>query len=127
MFEDSAQCPSGVVVTIPVREGKAYTWGRSEWYGNDKLTVDELAAALGMNPGELADGLKIDKGIKQVQLAYSRRGHIAAQVRSSFDIEPVSSQVNYKFSIVEGPRYFMGNLIVNGIPPGDTDQLKGKW
>jgi outer membrane protein insertion porin family len=74
VFESSAQCPSGVVVTIPVEEGAAFTWGGSSWDGNEKLTVDELATALGMNPGELADGSKIDKGLKQVRLAYARRG-----------------------------------------------------
>jgi len=127
VFENSVQCPSGVVITIPVEEGVAYTWGRSEWNGNEKLTVDELAAALGMNPGELADGLKIDKGLKQIRLAYARRGHITAQVKETFEVEPVSSQVNYRFQINEGPRYFMGSLIVNGVSPADADQLKAKW
>lgn len=127
VYENSAQCPNGVVVTIPVEEGEAYTWGRSEWNGNEKLTVDELATALGMNPGELADGLKIDKGIKQVELAYAKRGYIAAQIKESFDIEPKSAQVNYRFFINEGPRYFMGDLIITGIPPADAEQLKAKW
>lgn len=127
VFENSAQCPGGVVVTIPVEEGKAFTWGRSEWNGNEKLTVDELAAALGMNPGELADGTKIDNGLKQVRLAYARRGHLMAQVKESFDVEPTSSQVNYKFFITEGPRYFMGDLIINGVSQTDANQLKSKW
>lgn len=127
VFESSAQCPSGVVVTIPVEEGSAFTWGRSEWNGNEKLTVDELAAALGMNPGEIADGTKIDNGLKQIRLAYARRGHITAQVKESFDVEPTSSQVNYKFFINEGPRYFMGDLIINGVTQTDADQLKAKW
>src|SRR5262249_22189954 len=126
-FENSAQCPNGVVVTIPVEEGAAFTWGRSEWNGNEKLSVEELAAALGMNPGDLADGLKIDNGLKQVRLAYARRGHIAAELKESFEVEPRSLQVNYKFFIREGPRYFMGNLIVNGISPADAEQLKAKW
>jgi outer membrane protein assembly factor BamA len=126
-FENSASCPNGVVVSIPVEEGSSYTWGRSEWNGNEKLSVDELAEALGMNPGEPADGLKIDKGLKQVRLAYARRGHISAEVKDSFEVEPRSGQVNYRFVINEGPRYFMGNLIVNGISPGDADQLKAKW
>lgn len=127
VFENSAQCPSGVVVTIPVEEGGAFTWGRSEWNGNDKLTVDELAAALGMNPGELADGTKINNGLKQVRLAYARRGHLAAQVKESFEVEPKSSQVNYRFFIIEGPRYFMGDLIINGLTQADADQLRAKW
>lgn len=127
VFENSAQCPNGVVVTIPVDEGKAFTWGRSEWNGNEKLSVEELATALGMNPGELADGLKIDNGLKQVRLAYARRGHIRAEVKETFEVEPTSLQVNYKFFITEGPRYFMGDLIINGVSQADADQLKAKW
>lgn len=127
VYENSAQCPNGVVVTIPVEEGVAYTWGRSEWNGNEKLTVDELATALGMNPGELADGLKIDKGVKQVERIYGQRGHIAAQVKESFEVEPKSAQVNYRFVINEGPRYFMGDVIISGIPPAEAEQLKAKW
>jgi len=54
-----AQCAGGVNITIPVQEGVSYRWARSIWDGNDKLTVDELATALGMNPGDLADGARM--------------------------------------------------------------------
>lgn len=126
-LENSAQCPSGVSVTIPVEEGAVYSWSGSEWNGNEKLTVDELAAALGMNPDEIADGLKIEKGLKEVRRAYARRGYLAAQVLESIEFAEGAPRVRYIFRIVEGPRYFMGNLIVNGLTAADAEALKSKW
>lgn len=126
-MENSAACAGGVSVTIPVEEGVAYTWSGSEWNGNDKLTVDDLAAALGMNPGEVADGLKIEKGLKEVRRAYARRGYLNAQIKESIEFAEGAPRVRYIFNVTEGPRYFMGNLIVNGLAPADAEALKSKW
>ncbi len=126
-LQNSAQCAGGVSVSIPVEEGQTYRWAKSIWDGNEKLTVEELATALGMNPGDLADGIKIDNGIKNVAKAFARRGHLTASVRESIEYDDAASLVTYRFNISEGPRYFMGNLIVNGLPAADAEQLKSKW
>jgi outer membrane protein insertion porin family len=126
-LQSSAQCAGGVVVTIPVEEGLTYRWAKSIWDGNEKLTIEDLATALGMNPGDLADGTKIDNGLKNVAKAYGRRGHLTASVKESVEYDDAASLVTYRFSISEGPRYFMGNLIVNGLPAADAEQLKSKW
>ena len=74
-LETGTQCAGGVNVLIPVDEGRSYRWAKSIWEGNDKLTVEELGTALGMNPGDLADGTKIDAGLKNVDKAYGKRVH----------------------------------------------------
>src|SRR5436190_7811161 len=61
-LETGAKCGGGVNVTIPVNEGRSYRWAKSIWDGNDKLTVEDLGTALGMNPGDLADWTRIDAG-----------------------------------------------------------------
>ena len=114
-------------MTIPVEEGPRYQWAGSVWDGNDKLTVTELATALGMNPGDLADGTRIDNGLKKVSEAYGHRGYLTAQVKESIDFDDRAATVKFRFNIIEGPRYFMGNLIVNGLPAAEADQLKTKW
>jgi outer membrane protein assembly factor BamA len=126
-LENSPACPSGVSVTIPVEEGAVYTWAGSEWNGNEKLTVDDLAGALGMNPGEVADGFKIEKGLKEVRRAYAGRGYLSAQVKESMEFAEGRSAVRYIFNITEGPRFFMGNLIISGLAPADVEALKSKW
>jgi outer membrane protein assembly factor BamA len=124
---NSPQCPAGVDVTIPVEEGVRYQWAGSVWDGNDKLTVTDLATALGMNPGDVADGTRIDNGLKNVRKAYATRGYLNAEVKESVEFDDAAGRVKYLFKIIEGPRYFMGNLIVNGLPAADAERLKAKW
>jgi outer membrane protein assembly factor BamA len=126
-LETGAQCGGGVNVTIPVNEGQRYRWAKSIWDGNDKLTVEELADALGMNPGDLADGTKIDAGLKNVAKAYGKRGFLTPTIQSSPEFDDAASLVTYRFTINEGPRYFMGDLIISGLPPADVAELKSKW
>jgi len=125
--EEPAACAGGVAVTIPVDEGVAYSWDKAEWIGNQVLTPDDLTTALGMKTGELADGIKIDKGIKELRRAYGGRGYIAARAKESSTFDDSTKQVSYRFEIIEGPRYFMGALIVNGLPAEDAESLKAKW
>jgi outer membrane protein assembly factor BamA len=123
----SAQCAGGVSVTIPVDEGIAYSWAEAEWKGNQVLLAEELSATLGMKAGEVADGLKIDNGIKKVRKAYGQRGYMAADVKESSELDDASGRVSYRFVVAEGPRYFMGKLIINGLSAEDAERLKAKW
>lgn len=120
-------CTGGVAVTIPVAEGLAYFWTKAEWNGSQVLTADELSTALGMKAGEIADGFKIDKGLKEVEKAFGRRGYIAAKIQSSIEFDDASSSVSYRFDVNEGARYFMGKLIVVGLPADEEERLRAKW
>jgi len=120
-------CENGVALTIPVDEGVVYSWGSAGWAGNQALTNDDLAASLGMTPGEVADGAKIDKGLKGVRKAYAHRGYLAAAIKESTEFDDATKQVNYRFLVNEGARYFMGDLIVNGLPVEEVERLKTKW
>jgi outer membrane protein assembly factor BamA len=125
--ESPSQCAGGVAVTIPVDEGVVYSWEAAEWSGNQALTKEDLSAALGMKSGEVADGFKIDKGLKDVRKAYGRRGYMAAGIKESVEFGDAARRVSYRIGVTEGARYFMGNLIVNGLPAEDAEQLKAKW
>lgn len=126
-LETSAQCSGGVNVTIPVTEGSSYRWAKSIWDGNDKLSVEDLATALGMNPGDIADGVKIDAGLKNVARAYAQRGYLTPTIKESPEFDEAASLVSYRFNITEGPRYFMGNVIITGVTPAEAEELKSKW
>ncbi|MDX6497394.1 MAG: hypothetical protein QOG23_654 [Blastocatellia bacterium] len=123
----SSPCAGGVALTIPVDEGVVYSWGTAEWSGNQVLTNEDLTAALAMTSGEVADGVKIDKGLKDVRKAYGRRGYLSAAVKESTEFDDAGKRVNYRLLVNEGARYFMGDLMVNGLPIGEVDRLKAKW
>jgi outer membrane protein assembly factor BamA len=124
---ETENCAGGVTLTIPVEEGLAYLWDKAEWSGSQVLPAEEMSAALGMKNGELADGFKIDKGVIEVEKAFGHRGYIAVRIRPSIEFDDASSHVSYRFSVADGARYFMGKLIINGLPAEDEERLRSKW
>jgi outer membrane protein assembly factor BamA len=120
-------CANGAEVTIPVDEGSAYSWDKAEWTGNQVLPAAELTTALGMKSGEIADGLKIDKGVQAVHKAYARKGYLAANVKQAFTFDDATQRVTDQFTVNEGPQFHMGNLVVNGLSDDDSRRLKERW
>ncbi len=126
-LEKRADCENGVALTLPVEEGSAYVWSRAEWTGNAGLTPQELDAALGMKPREIANGVKIDKGIEAVRKAYSRRGYLAPNVVGTPEFDDGERSVSYRFNVTEGAQYRMGELIIEGLSEKDTNNLRTRW
>jgi outer membrane protein assembly factor BamA len=127
LADQPSPCAGGVDVTIPVDEGVVYSWAEAEWNGNQAVLSEELSAALGMKAGEVADGLKIDKGMKDVRKAYGRRGYVTVNLKESTEFDDSTRRVSYRIGVTEGPRYFMGKLIINGLSAEDAEELKAKW
>jgi len=124
---NSSSCVNGVVVAIPVDEGAVYSWAQAEWNGNQALPAAELSTALGMKAGEVADGFKIDAGLKEVRKAYARKGYIALHTREASEFDDSTQKVTYRFAVSEGSQYHMGSLTINGLSPDLTAELKQSW
>jgi outer membrane protein assembly factor BamA len=122
----NADC-EGVDLTIPVNEGAVYSWVKAEWSGNQVLPAKELDDALGMKPGEVANGKKFDKGLNEVQKVYGKRGHIQAQMNPSPEFEEAAPKVTFKIAVNEGPQYRMGTVEFKGFSPVDAALLSEKW
>lgn len=125
--ENVPNCVDGVTVTVPVDEGIVYSWSKSDWNGNQALSATELSAALDMKSGEVADGSKIDAGLKEVRKAYGRKGYLGVRVRESSQFDDSAHWVSYQFAVSEGPQYHMGTLLINGLAPDLTQNLKESW
>jgi outer membrane protein insertion porin family len=126
-LENSPECERGVALALPVDEGAAYVWSKAEWEGNEALTAAELDAALGMRVRELANGLKIDKGVDALRRAYARRGYLAARLSAAPEFDDANRRVLYRFQAVEGPQYRMGELTIRGLSEKDTNNLRTRW
>lgn len=121
------KCRGGVDLTIPVEEGLIYSWQKSEWTENQVIAAPELEATLGMKTGELANGLKFDKGLAAVTKAYGRKGYIDVRFIEQPEFDDAAKRVTYKIAVKEGPQYRMGTLTLKGFPP-DTEKLfRAKW
>ncbi len=126
-IETSATCKSGVELTIPVDEGYIYKWNKAEWSGNKTLTAQELDALLGMQSGQPANGVKLDKASAGIQKAYGRKGFLLARVKSLPEFDDQAQSVVYRMDVVEGPQFRMGRLITRGFSDAETRQLNARW
>lgn len=124
--EMNAGC-EGVDLTIPVNEGAAYSWATPEWSGNQVLSAKELDDALGMKPGEVANGKKFDKGLSEVKKAYGKHGHIQTQLKPTPEFDDGAPKVTFKIAVNEGPQYRMGTVEFKGFSSEDAARLAQKW
>ena len=124
--EKKGSC-EGVDLTISVDEGAKYSWTKAEWSGNQMLSAQELDDALGMKPGEVANGKKFDKGLNEVKQAYGKHGHILARMSSTPEFEDAAAKVTFKITVNEGPQYRMGTVEFKGFSTDDAAKLSKKW
>ena len=125
--DSSADCDKGVAVTMYVDEGSIYVWDKAVWAGASALTPQELDAALGMREREVANRVKIDKGLAAVGKAYARKGYLGASVRAAPDFDDENRRVAFRLQVEEGPQYHMGELTINGLSEADANNLHGRW
>jgi outer membrane protein assembly factor BamA len=126
--EASENCEGGgVAVTLPVEEGAVYLWERAEWEGNEALTPEELSAALGMRANEIANALKVDKGVGAVRKAYGRKGYLSAMAVAAPVFDDAGRRVTFRFKVTEGPQYRMGALHIEGLGEQETNDLRVRW
>ena len=117
----------GVDLTIPVNEGARYSWAKAEWSGNQVLSSKELDDALGMKAGEVANGKKFDTGLKEVQKAYGKSGHIQTLMKPTPEFDDAATNVTFKIAVNEGPQYRMGTVEFKGFSAEDAATLGKKW
>ena len=120
-------CRDGVDVTIPVDEGLIYSWAKVEWSGTQALLAEELNETLGVKPGEVANGLKFDKGVMAVRKAYGQNGYLEARLKATPEFDDGAQKVTYKMEVREGPQYRMGGILFKGLSERDAKAFRGAW
>lgn len=125
--DTTSGCEGGVDLTIPVNEGLAYSWARADWRGNQIFSPDDLENALGMKVGEIANGKKFDRGLKDVEKLYGTKGRIEARFNVEPDFDDAAQRVTFRIGVTEGPEYRMGAAQFIGFSEEDAEALKQKW
>jgi outer membrane protein insertion porin family len=125
--EATPDCAQGVNVTMYVDEGSIYVWDKAVWEGAQGLTPQELDAALGMRNREMANAVKIAKGLTTVRRAYGRKGYLGVRIKPEPEFDDSARSVSYRFQVTEGPQYTMGELSITGLSETDANNLRGRW
>jgi len=118
---------SNIEVLIPITPGPVYSWNGVSWKGNSAISSANLDAAVGMKPGEVADGMKIEAVWRALQLEYGKRGYLDAKLDPQPDFDDAAHRVSYRVNIVEGVSYRMGELVLTGLSPDAEKQLRHAW
>src|SRR6185436_10062751 len=125
--EESANCLSGVDLTIPVDEGLIYKWSKAEWSGVSALGAGELDALLAMTAGQPANGLKLDRAEKEIRKAYGRKGHLLVAIHQVPSFDDSNQSVSYRMEINEGPQFRMGKFVTKGFSDAIDNVIHERW
>lgn len=126
-LEQTSNCKAGLNVMIEVEEGPSYTWSKTEWKGNDTLSIAELESMLGIKSGEIANGVKVDNALKMINTAYWKRGYVTVKAAATPTFDEARRNVVYQISITEGSQYRMADISITGVSESDASKLKEKW
>jgi outer membrane protein insertion porin family len=106
----------GLRVTVPVTEGKLYRIGSIKVEGNSIFSEQLINAIIGLEPGDIANGERIGKGLQEdLKKYYGAQGFIQYE----YDVEPTFKDnpakpnegiVDFVFTITEGKQFTLRRL-----------------
>jgi outer membrane protein assembly factor BamA len=116
-----------VQVTLNVSEGRQYRWAGAEWSGNTRLYKPALDRLLGMKMDAVANGTKLDSGLKSILEEYGKFGLMEVELTPEPEFIEEESRVLYRIVIKEGRQYRMGRLEFRGFTETDIQELTDRW
>ena len=116
-----------VTVIVPIEPGPVYKWAGVTWSGNAAIPAADLNALIGLREGGPADGVKLRAAWVHVSDEYARLGYLDADVRPSLEFYDANSRATGKVSIVEGPQYRMGDLVLSGLSLDGERRIRAAW
>ena len=123
----SAPGSTRITVVAPVEPGVAYLWNGATWVGNAAIPPAKLAALAPLKPGDLADGMKIERAWQNVRDAYTRLGYLDVDVSAVARLDDAAKSVRYAVSVTEGPQYRMGKLVLTGLSAEGERRIRAAW
>ena len=124
---DGQQGQSTVDVQIPIEPGQVFRLSSAAWSGNMAIDAATLSRLVSVKPGDLADGMKLASGWQQIELEYGHRGYLDAKIAPVPKFDDASGTVRYDVTIVEGPQYRMGELVITGLSVDAERRLRNAW
>lgn len=123
----SANGCDGASVTMRVDEGAEYRFDHTEWTGNTAIPPAALDSMIGLKPGDVADGSKIDAGLRAIEVAHGKLGYLALYADLTPELDDASKRATFHVAVAEGPQYHMGAFKITGPAARDQDVLARKW
>ena len=112
-YELEASSRTGRVV-FPVKEGPLYRVGSVRFEGNKAISAERLAEAAPMPAGEVYKPVLRENALGRLKAVYWQEGYNDIETRFLTERSATEGVVNVTFSIVEGPRGVVREILVEG-------------
>lgn len=119
--------PEQIPLFIPCNPGPVYQWQGVNWSGNSALSTPTLNTAIGMKPGEVANGLKIEGGWDRARDEYGHIGHLEVKLDPVPQFDDQAHKVSYNVSISEGTQYHFNDLTITGMSLAGEKLIRDAW
>ena len=116
-----------ILVLAPIDPGPAYTFSRITWTGNSIISSEELEKFVALMPGQVANGNRIELTWEHVRNAYGKLGYLDLNLAPTPAYDDKAASVSYTVSIVEGPQYRMGELVLTGLSLQGERRIRNAW
>jgi len=104
----------GITRIIRVDEGPRYRLREILFRGNDHFLRAELLALMRNREGGFVDYVGLERDQEAIVAKYKNSGFLDANVEGKLDFDEGKETVVASFTIVEGPRYRLGFVLVQG-------------
>ena len=119
--------PEDINVYVPCAPGALYQWKGVEWKGNNALSTETLNRALGIKPGEAANGMTIEGGWDRVRNEFGHLGHLEAKVTPKAVYDDEAHTVSYDVDIAEGTVYRFHEMTITGMSLAGERLIRDAW
>jgi outer membrane protein assembly factor BamA len=98
-----------------------------EWKGNTVVSSITLTNAMGLKPGDVANGQAIEGGWERVREEYGQRGFLEAKVTPVASYDDATHTTSYEVSIVEGLVFHYGSMTISGMSLAGERMIREAW
>lgn len=108
-------------INIKVEEGDKYYFGEIDFVGNTVYTDRQLATVLGINKGDIYNGVLLKERIaddtkpdpNDITSLYQNNGYMFSSI-NPVEVSAVNDTINFEIRIIEGKETFLNHVTVDG-------------
>ena len=125
--DPNQKLPEQVPVFVPVDPGPVYRWKEVHWTGNATVSEFTLSSDIGLKPGDVADGMKIEAAWERAREEFAHHGYLDAKVEPVATFDEGAHTVSYSVAVQEGKQYRFGKMVLTGLSPAAEKKLHAAW
>ena len=112
--DDDWDASGGITKVVRIEEGTRYRLREILFRGNDHFLRSELLALMRNREGRFVNYIGLEHDQEAIAANYRNSGFLDATVEGTLDFDEGKDTVVARFTFVEGSRYRLGSVIVQG-------------